>query len=264
MSTRIEVNGTQYLSTREAAKLVSMSHDYVSRLARERRVVGVQIGRKWYVDPVSLKNFKRCLDLEKESRRQQLRAERIAEQRIARASSFLEERKSPLLTRGQWVPSTLQAIVMLLLGGFVGVAGYLASTLTNSSSVASFVSMSLQQLAQVSSEHPPTSLNGLSATHEVRAVEMSESLVRPEFSSSNETAFTQRRVESPYVLIGTAQYEDYENYVASLFSDPVEIEWVDHARGKITPILTSNVEAPIEIHLIPNETSVRIPNEQFE
>jgi len=42
---------------RDAAALVSYSPDYVSRLAREGKILAEQRGRDWYVDIDSLKLF---------------------------------------------------------------------------------------------------------------------------------------------------------------------------------------------------------------
>ena len=81
MSTTLEINGRELYPIKEAAALVSYSRDYITRLAREQKVVATHLGRKWYVDIDSLKSYAESASLEQELRKQRLSEERKLEQK---------------------------------------------------------------------------------------------------------------------------------------------------------------------------------------
>ena len=62
-----------YVPAREAALRVRLDPDYVSRLARQSRIRGRQVGRRWYVDQVSLDAFLAEQAAAKESRREEIK-----------------------------------------------------------------------------------------------------------------------------------------------------------------------------------------------
>ena len=64
MLAQVKINGDTFLPIKEAAKLVLYSRDYVARLAREQKIVAMQVERQWFVDTVSLKNFAETAELE--------------------------------------------------------------------------------------------------------------------------------------------------------------------------------------------------------
>jgi hypothetical protein len=80
MEAHIEIDGKQLTSIREASGEVSYSRDYVTRLAREGKIVASLIGRQWFVDSESLKNYAAQAQMEAESRKALLSEERKNEQ----------------------------------------------------------------------------------------------------------------------------------------------------------------------------------------
>jgi len=46
-----------YLSVRQAGTLFGYSSDYLARLARERKIIGVRVSGRWLVDPQSVADF---------------------------------------------------------------------------------------------------------------------------------------------------------------------------------------------------------------
>lgn len=66
----------RYLSARDAAALVGYTPDYVTRLAREGKVVAEKEGRQWFVERDSLKLFTLEVEAEKRVRSEELREER--------------------------------------------------------------------------------------------------------------------------------------------------------------------------------------------
>lgn len=57
MSRKVEINGLTLVPIKEALTVVAYSKDYIARLAREGKIIGSQVGRQWYIDLTSLKNF---------------------------------------------------------------------------------------------------------------------------------------------------------------------------------------------------------------
>lgn len=68
-----------YIPARDAALEVRLHPDYIARLARQERIQGKRVGRRWYVDPVSLQQFLSEQSAEKEERRERLKKARRRE-----------------------------------------------------------------------------------------------------------------------------------------------------------------------------------------
>lgn len=71
MTELFEITGKKkkFITTRDAARQVSYTPDYVTKLARDGKIISQKIGRAWYVDLDSLKLF--VLEREVEKRRHQ-------------------------------------------------------------------------------------------------------------------------------------------------------------------------------------------------
>ncbi|MBX9765378.1 helix-turn-helix domain-containing protein, partial [Patescibacteria group bacterium] len=75
----LNIQGSEFLSAREAGQIFSYSPDYISRLCRNGLVKAERVGKSWFVERESLKAFAMKSELEAEKRRQELREERISE-----------------------------------------------------------------------------------------------------------------------------------------------------------------------------------------
>ena len=128
MSTQVEINGASFLPIKDASKLVSYSRDYVARLAREQKIVASQIGRQWFIDVASLKNFAQSAELEQTVRKQQLSLERKREQIVKQEVTVIKN-----TTRGKVklvkVRAQLAATLALSLGLMIGTGLYTSSAL---------------------------------------------------------------------------------------------------------------------------------------
>ena len=71
------VDGKDLLSAKDAAKQFGYTPDYVSRLAREEKILGKKFGRAWFVEEESLKSFIAHAEKEKALRQQELQRERL-------------------------------------------------------------------------------------------------------------------------------------------------------------------------------------------
>lgn len=53
----LEIDGKEYISSREAARQHSYTTDYVGQLIRKGSLVGKKVGRTWYVEAASLEKY---------------------------------------------------------------------------------------------------------------------------------------------------------------------------------------------------------------
>ncbi len=128
MTGALEINGKKMLSIKEAAKVVYYSRDHITRLARENKIVATHIGRNWFVDIDSLKNYedvsKTELDIRKrhlsEERRRDLQVKEIVKERekiVHRKNHASKKVATTLasaalvlgLSAGVWINSTFES-----------------------------------------------------------------------------------------------------------------------------------------------------------
>lgn len=119
----IEIDGKKLTSIREACSEVSYSRDYVTRLAREGKIVASLIGRQWFVDVPSLHNYVAQSKLEAELRKAQLSEERKQEQLFQKTKEQQQEsqKKSAASVRTR---AAVASGSVLALGLAFGVFGY--------------------------------------------------------------------------------------------------------------------------------------------
>ncbi len=72
-----EGSSDNLITIREAAAITSYTTAYISRLAHGGEVRAVKKGRQWFLDPVSLQEFKQDIELRKNERRRKLSDERV-------------------------------------------------------------------------------------------------------------------------------------------------------------------------------------------
>ena len=89
MPPTISINGVSYIRSRDAARIVNLAPDYVSRLARGGLIQGHQLNRICLVNLPSLKAFIAEQDRHKAMRRANLARQRREEQRLAGHPSAL-------------------------------------------------------------------------------------------------------------------------------------------------------------------------------
>lgn len=81
MNVSIHLNGIFYLSSKEAGRLSGYTSDYVTKLAREKKVVATRVGAQWFVEPKSLDRFLQFAEKAKLERKNILRQERLGERK---------------------------------------------------------------------------------------------------------------------------------------------------------------------------------------
>ncbi len=65
-------NDIEYVSARDAARVIGYASDYISRLCRQKKISGYLAGKSWYVDLASLKKYESDAKVAAEARRVEL------------------------------------------------------------------------------------------------------------------------------------------------------------------------------------------------
>ncbi|MFM2381734.1 MAG: hypothetical protein RLZZ76_501 [Candidatus Parcubacteria bacterium] len=118
MSEFISVNGKKYLTSGQLSGIFSYTPDYIGKLAREEKVLGIQIDRQWFIEPTSLEVYLQKIEIEKKIQKDTLRQKRKSE-RLA------FERKNNLgtelvSTKYRGVQAASLALIVLSCGVLIG------------------------------------------------------------------------------------------------------------------------------------------------
>ena len=121
MGSTLEIDNKKMHSIKSATTLTSYSRDYITRLAREQKIVATQIGRQWFIDIDSLKNYEAFIALEQKIRQQRLSAQRKEERLL---SEVPVQKTTPHKDSARLVSmrSKVLALSVLLCGLSTGVA----------------------------------------------------------------------------------------------------------------------------------------------
>jgi cytoskeletal protein RodZ len=128
MSSFIEIDGKKYHGISHAATEVGYSRDYISKLARDKKVLATQVGRQWYVELDSLKTYIDHISNESKNRQVQLREERRLE-RLAVVRRRQEAVRQRRMKKVSSLASHVVTATILLLG--VGFGFALSGTIEN-------------------------------------------------------------------------------------------------------------------------------------
>jgi hypothetical protein len=129
MKSALEINGRKLSPIKDAARVTSYSPDYVTRLAREGKVVAVHVGRQWFVDIESLQAYAESVALEQVVRKRQLSEERKRERQLREVVELQRARRT-LSTRGVEARAILVAMFVLVCGLSAGAVAQKFSAVT--------------------------------------------------------------------------------------------------------------------------------------
>jgi hypothetical protein len=249
MTTYVEINGSNFLPIKDAAKSFSYTRDYVARLAREQKIVATQIGRQWFVDPVSLQSFVETSQLEQEVKKKQLSLERKKEQLIKHEVGLIKKDRSKKV-RSLKLHAQLVSAFVLAVGLMAGAGIYTTSTLfeSQSSNVAT-VKKSLSPQESVSTVTVPESEFSLA---EPQATTMFNNVLEyPVFIDESETrAMSIGNTEGIFLLARDGEVRSAEE-TASLFSDEVEVKFEGDSTGVVTYTDSEGVEKEYSFVSVP-------------
>lgn len=225
MSTAVEIDGISLLPIKEAAKRVTYSRDYVARLAREGKIVASQIGRQWYVDPLSLERYRQESALVEELQKQALSDERKREREAVVALKSIDLATLETINRDR-TPAIMSTLAVLMVGLVTGgmfysfsvFYGVPTSILGNNIAV---VKPALNEVldSSVTAALPVEPLPTLLYTAE------DEVVVKEEVAPLGDA--------SGVLLLARNQQANSPETIAALFSDPVGVEFVGESDGVV-------------------------------
>lgn len=230
MSTQVEINGATFLPIKDASKLVSYSRDYVARLAREQKIVASQIGRQWFIDTTSLRNFAETAEIEQSVRKQQLSLERKREQTVKQEVVTIKK-----TTRGKVklvkVRAQLAATLALGLGLMIGGGVYTSSKLfpqeTNTAHLSAVGDISLAE------ELPVMAREELAAAKPQPTTLYSNVIEYPLFTDESDVrAMGTSSTQGILILPSEGNITTLED-TQNIFSDEVEVVFTESSSGVV-------------------------------
>ncbi len=235
MLAQVQINGDSFLPIKEAAKLVLYSRDYVARLAREQKIVAMQVERQWFVDTVSLRNFAEAAELEQSVRSQQLSLERKREQITKQKIVSL---KSDVKKKVRTVRLEAQLVATLVLGfGLMAGAGiYTASALFSlqSKSVAQVGEAMTAPVANITVSTRAEDDSNFSVAQPQATTLFTTVVEQPLFIDEAQTrAMSIGNAEGIFLLTRNGEVRNVEG-VKDLFSDDVDVKFLDDNTGVVT------------------------------
>lgn len=212
MATTVDINGKKLLPIKEAISKVDYSKDYITRLAREQKIVATQIGRKWFVDIQSLKNYYNLSQAELEIKKRQLSDERKRELAVKSLRSKKQQKIKSLQKRKM---SAIASLCLIVAGG-VGVGVALESQyqdrLTN-----------FTQLANVKTIQLERSLPNIERSEPMKLASSESSELVADFAQN----VSHRELDSKEGLLLLPQNATTPVSPNEYFSDPVTVVYDD-------------------------------------
>ncbi|MEM9336885.1 MAG: helix-turn-helix domain-containing protein [Patescibacteria group bacterium] len=242
MSKSVEINGIEFITTRDAAKVSNYSNDYISKLAREGRVVGMQLGRQWFVDPTSVKNFIEQAVVEKEVRKKKLREERSLERKIKTETKKVEQQVQSVKTKASSivvVGAMVKAAFVLVAGLTVG-GGFMVTDQVVKQYAALPNSLVVPaQLAQLGETEPPA-----------KEASVVDEIFFPAIEGVHETSRLEI-VRTGFLLLSEDATATDTTELAEFFSDEVTLEYLDDHSGVVTPEFRDGPGRGVEFLSVP-------------
>jgi excisionase family DNA binding protein len=141
MSDSIEIDKKLMNDIKSAAAATGYSRDYITKLARDGKIVATQVGRLWYVDLDSLHRYADISNYEQRIRQRHLSDQRVHEREIAsRLDNFRLEKNRAAIKAERKIKLAVATVLV----------GMLFTSVALSVSVAPVVtSLKMRQLANV-------------------------------------------------------------------------------------------------------------------
>lgn len=226
----------KFTTAKEAAKMVGYTSDYVTRLAREGKVVAYQEGRQWFIDSDSVKLFELETKKEKTRRQEQLREERkremLANQLHTEQASRIED-----FDRGKLIDVYKVGVLLMASLLFVCVFTLGFFRFTDAKSGWQFAAAGF----------------GLGESQEESVVSLQQ--IEPDPTTNPErqsTASNQvRRPNTGVVVFDEDVADETVDQVRQYFSDEVRVSFEDEDSGMITPIFRERASTSYRFLLVP-------------
>lgn len=131
MAENHQTTGSDYVPASSAGSAFGYTGDYVTKLARDGKIIGEKIGRRWFISLASLTDFVESKKIEKNNRSEAIRRERKEELRsnaLQQVEKNYNEANESLLEsdEGNRTIAFAQAALILVIGLVFGVGSYVA------------------------------------------------------------------------------------------------------------------------------------------
>jgi len=236
MTQRFQLGNNELVPLKEAVLLVPYSRDYISRLAREGKIVAFQFNRQWVVDSASLLNFYDQAKIEEGVRRHHLKELRLQEREV-REMFALSLETLDLQHSSARYHTHKKTVAVVLCGLIVGLFSYTLSLQVTPQRAA--------LIAQI-----PQNLFGANSSHTKVVVAADISPVVSGLYVANEV--TESFTLSHGLVLASASTTDSLEDIQVLFSDEVVVEMTSTTTGQITlPGLEGNKIPFVRVPLTP-------------
>jgi len=219
MTSSTKIN-PELLPIKDALSLAPYSRDYITRLAREKKIVAVQVDRQWFIDPVSLKNFYESTRMEETVRMQRLSEERKRALATKEEQSLTKRTISQNLVAADQLALWQAALVVmagLLVGATIfafqsgGATSYLAGLVTagnNDTQTASVFNTAVVETPVIDTVVPTT---------------------------KNQSVYVSAPLSGSegVLLLPTGISATSTWHLEQVFSDEVEVQMLDNVRGVV-------------------------------
>lgn len=218
MSKSLVVSGKKYYPSATIAQTFNYTPDYVSKIAREGKVDATRVGRQWFIDEDSVRDFVHQTSISKVERKISLQKERQAERLIHELKKKEHSKKSD----APHLVALTQSFAVIACGIFAGLLGWTA--VDSEAGVTEIASGAVNVSEQIFARVVP-SVNPL----EIISQWSSVATVR---SSAQDSEKVQ--------LSGDVVSEPVSNTIEVLeFSDEVEVLFKDDEKGIVRPVFKS-------------------------
>lgn len=246
MAELLEIDGVKFETSTAIAGAFGYTADYVSKLAREGKVLARQVGRTWYVERASLTEFARQTTKQKVARKEQLRVER----KLERAVRVTEPHAQPPLPTPHLAFAQAVAVFTILAVGsttlFVAVDEGVG--VTDMGQGAAMVASDVASLTEGISPDSQTAFLGWftawwpwSEVAETSAVAKEDSAAVPRVAVD----------AAGLVLFEEGTDEAVIDGVRKQFSDPVEVSFETNDSGLIEPVFKEQSDEAYRFLLVP-------------
>jgi hypothetical protein len=221
MSKSLFVGGKEYMPSTDAAKLFGYTSDYISRLAREKRIVAACIDRRWFIEKDSLTAFLQQTDEEKKKRSDALKIQRRAEQMVhtEKKKAYLSKQKKNMQT------AAIQTVAVLLCGFFLGGLGW---TVSENDLTIDMMTVGVQTVATDVTSTVPAGFAYITSD----VTQWSNTLL----SAVGESISLKKNDLDIFSNSADSRFDDIkQNYTE--FSDEVDVEYTENGSMIIRPVL---------------------------
>ncbi len=262
MTQELQINGSTFFPTAVLGKQFGYTSDYLSKLARDGKVVGNRVGRQWFVERTSLELFLRKQKVDKAIRGHLIRDERKRELTANSAPQPVVEMNMPKKSLA------LASAFFLLLTGFgVGYLGW--ATATDKTHFYAYglagdffteVSVTTRDVFSYATEGfvaMTDQLASLGASPSSETFLPEEKIHTPQ--QPLESTVTQSTPKEPAMGMVLADGNSPVEVIADIrdqFSDPVQVEFENSDSGLITPIFRNPSDEHYRFLLVPIKETV--------